>query len=156
MTNKEGNPIVPKIKIALSLVSTSTATSLNSGNLTPQLNNYLAIGGIPALVVGPETRVQQAKAMGSVVYEGFKAVLQGLYDCSDIFLPLKTLTGGILAIIDLVEVCLDLQQRQLIHRSFVRIRPCWRIRGNSKTLNQSWKLSSRSLSSIKNTMACAH
>ena len=112
MTNKEGNPIVPKIKIALSLVSTSTATSLNSRNLTPQLNNnYLAISGIPALVVGPETRVQQAKAMGSVVYEGFKAVLQGLYDCSDIFLPLKTLTGGILAIIDLVEVCLDLQQR---------------------------------------------
>ena len=94
----------PKMKIALSLVSTSTATSLNSGNLAPQNNDYLAIGGLPPVVVDLETRVQQAKAVGSVVYEGLKTVLQGLYDCSDMFLPLKTAAGGILTIIGLVEV----------------------------------------------------
>ena len=105
MTVKKGNPIAPKIKIALSLVSTSTATSLNSGNLAPQNNAYLAIGGLPAVVVDPETRVQQAKAVGSVVYEGFKTVLKGLHDCSDMFLPLKTAAGGILTIIEFVEVC---------------------------------------------------
>ena len=98
--------MAPKMKIALSLVSSSTATSLNSGNLAPQNNAYLAIGGLPAVVVDPETttRVQQAKAVGSVVYEGFKTVLKGLYDCSDMFLPLKTAAGGILTIIEFVEV----------------------------------------------------
>ena len=69
-----------------------------------QDNNYLAIGGPLAVVVDSETRVQQAKAEGSVAYEGLKMVVQGLYKCSDIFLPLKTVAGGILTFIELVEV----------------------------------------------------
>ena len=93
------------MKIALSLISTPTATSLNSGDLASQNNDYLAIGGLPAVVVDHETRVQQVKAVGSVVYEGFKTVLEGLYDCSDMLLPLKTAAGGILTIIKFVEVC---------------------------------------------------
>ena len=103
LTDKKGNPIAPKMKIALSLVSTSTMTSLNSGDLAPQNNYYLAIGGLPAVVVNPETGVQQAKAGGSVIYEGFKRVVEGLYDCSDMFLPLKTAAGGILTIIKFVS-----------------------------------------------------
>jgi hypothetical protein len=95
------------MKIALSPVPTLTATSLRSGDPASQDNDYLAIGGLPAVGAGadPETRVQQAKAVGSVVYEGLKTVVQGLYDCSDIFLPLKTAAGGILTIIKFVEVC---------------------------------------------------
>jgi len=79
--------------------------ALSPAIIAPQDNAYLAIGGLPAVVVDPETRVQQAKAVGSVVYEGLKTVVEGLYDCSDIFLPLKTAAGGILTIIKFVEVC---------------------------------------------------
>ena len=46
----------------------------------------------------------QMQAAGSVVYEGLKTVLQGLYDCSDIFLPLKTTAGGLLAVIKIFDV----------------------------------------------------
>ena len=77
---------------------------MRSGNLALQDNSYLAIGGPLAVVVDPETRVQQAKAVGSVVYEGLKIVVQGLYKCSDMFLPLKATAGGILIFIELVEV----------------------------------------------------
>jgi hypothetical protein len=77
---------------------------MQSGNLAPQDNSYLAIGGPLAVGADPETRVQQAKAVGSVVYEGLKIVVKGLYDCSDMFLPLKTAAGGILTFIELVEV----------------------------------------------------
>jgi hypothetical protein len=77
---------------------------MQSGNHAPQDNNYLGIGGPLAVVVDPETRVQQAKAVGSVVYEGLKIVIQGLYKCSDMFLPLKAAAGGILIFIELVEV----------------------------------------------------
>jgi len=93
------------MKIALSIVSTSTATGLNSGDLPPQNNNYLAISGFPAVVVDPETRVRQAKAVGSVVYEGLKTVLQGLNDCSNMCPPLRTAVGMFLTIIKFVEVC---------------------------------------------------
>ena len=85
-------------------VSTLTAMTTQSGNLAPQDNDYLAIGGPLPAVVDPETRVQQAREVGSAVYKGTKIVLNGLYDCSDMFLPLKTVAGGILTFIELVEV----------------------------------------------------
>ncbi|PPQ85838.1 hypothetical protein CVT25_003366 [Psilocybe cyanescens] len=99
LTDKDGNRVPAKMKIVLSPVSTS-------GGLASQHNDYLAIGGLPVDVVDPETSVQQAKAVGNVVYEGLKTVVQGLYDCSDMFLPLKTAAGGILTIIKFVEVCI--------------------------------------------------
>jgi hypothetical protein len=93
------------MKIALSPVSTSTATSMPS-NIASQDNYRQVIGGLPAIVVDPEASVQQANAVGSALYEGFKTVVEGLYNCSDMFLPLKTAAGGILTIIKLVEVCI--------------------------------------------------
>ena len=59
-------------------------------------NTYTAIVGVPATTVDPTT--------GSVVYEGLKMVLQGLYDCSDMFLPLKTAAGSLLTIFKIVDV----------------------------------------------------
>ena len=59
-------------------------------------NAYTAIVAVPATAVDP--------TMGSVVYEGLKTVLQGLYDCSDIFLPLKTAAGSLLTIFKVVDV----------------------------------------------------
>ncbi|PPQ94783.1 hypothetical protein CVT25_008376 [Psilocybe cyanescens] len=99
LTDKNGDRIPAKMKIALSPVSTS-------GNLASQDNDYLAIAGLPVCVVDPETSVQPAKAVGNIVYEGLKIVVQGLYDCSDMFLPLKTAAGGILTIIKFIEVCI--------------------------------------------------
>jgi hypothetical protein len=83
---------------------TAPVATPSSGNLIPQDNVYTAIGGLPATVV-PKTPVQRAKAEGSTFYEGLKTVLQGLYDCSDMFLPLKTAAGGLLTIIKAVDVC---------------------------------------------------
>jgi hypothetical protein len=59
-------------------------------------NAYAAILGLPTTTVDP--------TVGSLVYEGLKAVLQGLFDCSDMFLPLKTATGGLLAVFKIVDV----------------------------------------------------
>ena len=102
MTDKKGYAVPAKMKITWSAIN---------GNLPPQDNPYLPIGGLSDGVVESETRVQQAKAVGSVVYEGLKQVLKGLYDCSDMFLPLKTAAGGILTIIDFVEVCVSMYNR---------------------------------------------
>jgi len=77
---------------------------MQSGNLAPQDNGYLAIGGPLPGGFNPEMRVQQVEEVGSVVYEGLKIVVKGLYDCSDMFLPLKMVAGGILTFIGLVEV----------------------------------------------------
>ena len=127
LTDKKGNTIAPKLKIGLSLVSTSIATSLNFGDLAPQNNDYLAIGRLPAVVVDPQTKVQQAKAVGSVAYEGLKTVLQGLDRCSNMCPPLKTAVGVFLTIIETVEVCVLVYNNNNL---FVRIRPCWGIRKN--------------------------
>jgi len=64
----------------------------------PQDNPYEAIGGVM-----PPSQ-SQMQAVGSVAYEGLKTVLQGLYDCSDMFLPLKTVAGGLLTVIKIIDV----------------------------------------------------
>ncbi|KAG5653103.1 hypothetical protein H0H81_002328 [Sphagnurus paluster] len=69
----------------------------------PQDNHYTVIGGLSTALVAPGTTVQQMEPMGSVIFEGLKLVLQGLYDCSDSFLPLKAATGAFLRVIDVVE-----------------------------------------------------
>ena len=77
----------------------STLTTPPFDSSKPQNNPYEAIGG----AVPPTP--SQMQAAGSVAYEGLKTVLQGLYDCSDIFLPLKTTAGGLLTVIKIIDVC---------------------------------------------------
>jgi hypothetical protein len=81
-------------------ITESPASGGPSDNLNLQDNIYAAIGGLPITVV-PATQTQQ---MGSVAYEGLKTVLQGLYDCSDMFLPLKAAAGVLLTIFRIVDV----------------------------------------------------
>ncbi|KAF8972031.1 hypothetical protein BDZ97DRAFT_1913280 [Flammula alnicola] len=83
-----------------------------SENFNPQYNAYAAIGGLPTTVVIPETRVQRAKAVGSVAYEGLKLALQGLSDCSGMFPPLKTAAGGLLTIIKIADA-VSVNRREL-------------------------------------------
>ena len=71
-----------------------------SDDLNLQDNLYAAIGGLPTAVM-PAT---QARKMGAVAYEGLKTVFQGLYDCSDLLLPLKAALGALLTISKIVDV----------------------------------------------------
>ncbi|KAG5650910.1 hypothetical protein H0H81_010573 [Sphagnurus paluster] len=101
-------PFVPE------MASPSDISNMPAASATPQVNigtqmseplqenHYTVIGGL-STPAAPGTRVQQMKATGSVIYEGLKLVLQGLYDCSDSFLPLKAATGAFLKVIDVVE-----------------------------------------------------
>jgi hypothetical protein len=69
----------------------------SSAQAPPKIDNaYAAIVGLPTTTVDP--------TVGSLVYEGLKTVLQVLCDCSDMFLPLKTATGGLLAVFKIVDV----------------------------------------------------
>jgi hypothetical protein len=81
-------------------ITESPASGGPSDNFNLQDNIYAAIGGLPITVV-PAAQTQQ---MTSAAYEGLKTVLQGLYDCSDMFLPLKTAAGGLLTIFRIVDV----------------------------------------------------
>lgn len=85
-------------------VTESTARSVHSDSL-PQDNAYAAIGGLPTTVAVPETRVQRAKAVGSVAWEGVKLTLRGLSASAGMCPPLKTAVSGLLTIVDLFEVC---------------------------------------------------
>jgi len=95
----------PTSSIQAPPVTESTARNVHSGNSLPQDNTYAAIGGISTTAAVPETRVQRAKAVGSVAYEGVKLVLRGLSDCADMCPPLKTAVEGLLTVIELVDVC---------------------------------------------------
>jgi len=75
----------------------SPANGGPSNDSSSQDNLFAAIGRLP-------TTATQTQQIGSVAYEGLKTVLQGLYDCSDMLLPLKAASGGILTIIKIVDV----------------------------------------------------
>jgi hypothetical protein len=129
LSDTKGMHISVKMKIALSPASI----------LAAQDNPYLALGGPSGAVVDSETGVRQAKAVGGVAYEGLKAVVDGLYDCSDLFLPLKTAAGVFRTIIKHVEVCVLMYDTDswVTHCLFLPIRLYWRTSRNSKTLKQS-------------------
>jgi hypothetical protein len=61
-------------------------------------NEYTAIGGLPTTLPDPLTPGQQMREKGNAAYRGLIAIVQALSDCSDIFLPLKTVCNVILTI----------------------------------------------------------
>ncbi|KAJ7824854.1 hypothetical protein B0H13DRAFT_2123215 [Mycena leptocephala] len=67
-------------------------------------DNYLAIGTLPCPApLGPLTRGQRVNQGTDTIFEGLKTVVQGLFDCSDMFLPLKAATGVFLWICNTVD-----------------------------------------------------
>ena len=87
--------------------------------------------GLPTTTVDP--------TVGSLVYEGLKTVLQGLFDCSDMFLPLKTATGGLLTVFKIVDVRgSEVWFHELLFNElFLRARRCQGTKRNSKISRQS-------------------
>lgn len=75
-----------------------------SDNQNLQYNDYTAIGGLPTTPPGPSAPGQRMKEGGGVAYEGLKAVAQALYNCSDMFLPLKAAVGVFLEVTKVVDV----------------------------------------------------
>ncbi|KAF8228359.1 hypothetical protein L208DRAFT_1460228 [Tricholoma matsutake] len=86
-----------------SVTTSSTATSSASDDHNLQYNEYTAIGGLPTTPPGPSTPGQRMKDGGGVAYEGLKAVAQALYNCSDMFLPLKAAVGVFLEVTKVVD-----------------------------------------------------
>lgn len=60
--------------------------------------------GPPTTPPGPLTLGQRMQEEGSVAYEGLKTAIRGICDCSDIFLPLKTVAEVLLTICMAVDV----------------------------------------------------
>lgn len=85
---------------------TATASSVPLG--TPKLldddNEYLAIGGFPITPHSSLAGGSQTKEVESTAYTGLTETVKGLYNCSDMFLPLKTAAGLFLAISRIVDV----------------------------------------------------
>lgn len=100
----------PSTTQAIPITEPSTSGGPSS-NLNLQDNLYAAIGGLPTAVVHP-TQTQQ---MGTVAYEGLKIVFQGLYDSSDLLLPLKAASGVLLTILKVVDVRGLMLRSRIIH-----------------------------------------
>jgi len=91
------SPSRPQLGADGANAQTDGASATSSAQAPPRIDNaYAAMVGLPTTTVDP--------TVGSLVYEGLKTVLQGLCDCSDMFLPLKTATGGLLAVFKIVDV----------------------------------------------------
>ncbi|KAF7344134.1 Mycorrhiza-induced WD40-repeat domain protein [Mycena venus] len=84
--------------------SRSTPAATDQLLLFPTDNPYLAAATLPSTALpGLLTRAQQVKEGAGTVFEGLKTVIKGLYDCSDMFLPLKTGAGVFLSICNVIE-----------------------------------------------------
>ena len=97
-----GSIIPPNTSAPISASPTTSATSATQVN--PQGTEYTAIIELSTAPSSPLTWEQQMKEGGSTAYEGLKTAIQGIYDCSDIFLPLKTAAGVFLTISKVVDV----------------------------------------------------
>jgi hypothetical protein len=92
----------PNTSASISASPTNSATSATQVN--PQGTEYTAIVELSTTLSGPLTWEQRMKEGGSTAYEGLKTAIQGIYDCSDMFLPLKTAAGVFLTISKVVDV----------------------------------------------------
>ena len=91
------------------LPTTPSVSALPNAASAPQINpqgiEYTAILEPSTTPSGPLTREHRMKELGSTAYEGLKAAIQGIHDCSGIFPPLQTTAGVLLTISKVVDVC---------------------------------------------------
>jgi hypothetical protein len=97
-----GSVTPPNTSAPISASPTNSATSATQVN--PPSTEYTAIVELSTMPSSLLTWEQQMKEGGSTAYEGLKTAIQGIYDCSDIFLPLKTAAGVFLTISKVVDV----------------------------------------------------
>jgi hypothetical protein len=91
----------PKTSASISASPTNSVTSVTQD---PQGTEYTAIIEISTTPSGPPTWEQRMKERGSTAYEGLKTAIQGIYDCSGSFPPLKMAAGVFLTISKVVDV----------------------------------------------------
>ncbi|KIM71218.1 hypothetical protein PILCRDRAFT_758976 [Piloderma croceum F 1598] len=112
--------IPPNTSASISASPINSATSAN-----PQGTEYTAIIELSATPSGPLTWEQRMKEGGSTAYEGLKTAIQGIYDCSGSFPPLKTAAGVFLTISKVVDTVsenrTDLEQLGVKLRSILSI-----------------------------------
>ena len=91
------------------LPTTPSVSALPNAASAPQINpqgtEYTAILEPLTTPSGPLTWESRMKELGSSAYEGLKATIQGIYDCSGIFPPLQMTAGILLTISKVVDVC---------------------------------------------------
>ena len=85
---------------AQSVIPHNASASI-SAKSAPQVNLQ---GTEYTAILGSLTREHQMKEWGSTAYEGLKMAIQGIYDFSGSFPPLKTTAGLLLTIIKAVDV----------------------------------------------------
>jgi hypothetical protein len=84
--------------------SPQVAQSVTPPNISAQGTEYTAIVELSTTPSGPLTWEQRMKEGGSTAYEGLKTAIQGVYNCSDMFPPLKTAARVFLTISQVVDV----------------------------------------------------
>ena len=99
----------PSDRGAQSVTPHNTNTSISAGATSvPRVNSqgteYTSILELSTTSSSPLTWDHQLKEWGSTTYEGLKIVIQGIYDCSNIFPPLQTTAGVFLTISKIVDV----------------------------------------------------
>jgi hypothetical protein len=88
-----------------SIPASQTNSATSATQVNPQSNEYTAIVELSITPSdGPLTWEQRLKEGGSTAYEGLKTAIQGIYGCSDMFPPLKTVAGMFLTISKVVDV----------------------------------------------------
>lgn len=100
LPNVASTPASQTSAIRMPAVATQTMSNIPLG--TPNL--YLEFTGSHTTPSSPPTRRQRMKMIASTAYAGITEIFQGIYDCSDMFLPLKTVAGLFLTISKVVEV----------------------------------------------------
>ncbi|KAJ7754307.1 hypothetical protein DFH07DRAFT_501415 [Mycena maculata] len=83
-------------------VATSVASSRSPSPHVPGASHSQG-SHTPQRSASKQTRSQRTAELGRTAYDGLNLIVQSLYDCSDIFLPLKTAAGVFLAITGVVE-----------------------------------------------------
>ena len=104
-----GSQVNPQDTQYTAIVDFPTTPSVSDAATAPQINpqgiEYTAILEPSTTPSGPLTREHRMKELGSTAYEGLKAAIQGIHDCSGIFPPLQTTAGVLLTISKVVDVC---------------------------------------------------
>ena len=83
----------------------ATTASTPQVNLNPEGTEYTAILELSTTPSCPRTWEHWMKEWGGTAYEGLKLAIQGIYEFSGSFPPLRTTAGVLLMISKVVDVC---------------------------------------------------